>query len=420
MKNHIHLLLFILFVFLSPQNLSAHAPDQSYLFLKVYQDKIQVRVEMEVDDINSVLGLQLKKGLSVEDLTPYIPQIKAYILERTSFSNGNKRFEMEYEKGNVLVLDLGTFVDLSFKLTGVEQIPDNLDINYKGIFDKIPNHQGMLVVEYNWKAGIFNNESLVSLIFTSSSTRQQLDLTDASVMKGFLTMIWMGVWHIFIGIDHILFLLALVLPAVVFRIKEDKDTQAYYNPVHLPVFGTFNSWNPVAKFRPALIFVLLIVTYFTISHCITLSLAALEIVILPSRLVESIIAISIALAALHNIRPLFKQDWMIAFGFGLFHGFGFASVLGEIGLSGEYMVLSLLGFNLGVELGQIAIICAIFPLLYYLRKSRNYSKILVYGSILLIVISVYWFIERSLDVDLMVDDFFYKVYRKIMIMTGLE
>ena len=94
---------------------------------------------------------------------------------------------------------------------------------------------------------------------------------------------------------------------------------------------------------------------------------------LPSRLSESVIAISIALAAYHNIQPIFKgKEWTIAFIFGFFHGFGFASVLAELG-SGEYLGLTLFGFNLGVEIGQIAVIIVIFPILYAIRKSRPYN-----------------------------------------------
>ena len=86
-------------------------------------------------------------------------------------------------------------------------------------------------------------------------------------------------------------------------------------------------------------------------------MAALGIARLPSRLVEAIIAASIAVAALYNLYPRVRvREWMIAFGFGLFHGFGFANVLNEMGLERRFMVLSLLGFNLGVELGQLAVL----------------------------------------------------------------
>jgi len=196
-----------------------------------------------------------------------------------------------------------------------------------------------------------------------------------------------GIWHIWIGIDHILFLVALILPSVVRR-KEDATGYSLSN------------WEPVLKFKPAFYYILKVITFFTIAHTITLTLASLEIVTLPSRIAESIIAFSIGLAAFHNIRPIFKgRDWVIAFVFGLFHGFGFASVLADLGLTNDFLTISLLGFNVGVELGQLVIIALIFPILYLLRKRKIYNKILVYGSVILIIVSLYWFIERVFDIE---------------------
>ena len=113
----------------------------------------------------------------------------------------------------------------------------------------------------------------------------------------------------------------------------------------------------MAGFRPAFWDVCRIVTSFTVAHSITLSLAALGIVALPSRLVESAIAASVVVAALNNLRPWSQgRRWVVAFGFGLIHGFGFASVLADLGLPRDTLVLALVGFNLGVECGQLAIV----------------------------------------------------------------
>ncbi|MEM9547607.1 MAG: HupE/UreJ family protein [Bacteroidota bacterium] len=403
MKNYLLIFTF-LFTILFSQSALGHAPDQSIIFISVYENGMGGRYEMEVKDINATLGTKLPKGFTVEEITPHLDKIKNYFLANSKFESSQGVHQVVFnDELEILELELGTFVLLDFTLSNASPVPDMLDITYTGVFDKQPNHQGVVVVEYNWKAGIFNNESLISLIFTASNTKETLDLTDASVMKGFLTMIWMGIWHIFIGLDHILFILALVLPAVVVLLKQGESTN--YLPATVPGLGKVNSWGPVEKFKPAIIYVITIITFFTVSHCITLSLAALDIFNLPSRFVETLIALSIALAAWHNIRPIFKKDWLIAFGFGLFHGFGFASVLGDIGLTGEYMVLSLLGFNLGVELGQLAIICVIFPILFFLRNTKYYARILVYGSLFLIVVSMYWFVERAFDIDMPVDDY---------------
>ena len=156
------------------------------------------------------------------------------------------------------------------------------------------------------------------------------------------------------------------------------------------------------SFKPALINVVKIITLFTVAHSITLSIAALGILELPSQLVESIIAISIAVAALDIIFPVFRNRiWIVVFVFGLFHGFGFAGVLGELGVLGENMALSLFGFNLGVEIGQVAIIVVVFPLLYLLRNQTFYKIIfLKTGAAMLILIAFYWFLERAFELDI--------------------
>ncbi|MEM9886416.1 MAG: HupE/UreJ family protein [Bacteroidota bacterium] len=387
---------YLLFGFLLmslPQRTEAHAPDQSYIFLSVYEDAMGGIVEITTDDLNKALGLDLERGITEADLAPYLEQIRAHLLEKIAFSSSLGDHPIRFTDIDFQDLELGYFVMFNFELENVSSIPDALDVRYEFLVTKDKNHKGMFVVAYNWKAGIHDNESLVSMIFTDSNTEDTLSLTDASIMKGLIAMIKSGMWHIYIGLDHILFLLALLLPSVVRRKAPDQ-------------LSAKSKWIPVERFRPALWYVLKIVTLFTIAHTITLSLAALQIITLPSFLVEAIIALSIALAAYHNIRPFFKNETLVlAFGFGLFHGFGFASVLGEVGLKGEYMVYSLLGFNLGVELGQMTIILAIFPILYFLRNTSIYPKILLYGSILLIVISLYWFVERIFGIDMPVDDF---------------
>ena len=141
---------------------------------------------------------------------------------------------------------------------------------------------------------------------------------------------------------------------------------------------------------------------FTLAHSLTLGGAALGWVELPSRLVESIIALSIAIAAADLIVPIFgRKILVVVFVFGLFHGFGFASVLALMNIPSSYLPLTLLGFNVGVELGQLVIVCALFPLLYVLRTTVLYRRYLVtLGATGLIAVSLYWFTERAFEVDL--------------------
>lgn len=391
--------------FLAIVPLNAHAPDQSYLYLRIYKEAIGGRFELTAKDMNKALGFNLQDDLSIEAITPLLPQIYAYLKERSSFKAGQERYTVHFTEPTILSLEeMEDFVRFNFDLQNVTTVPENLDIDYRVLFDKVPNHRGMLVVEYNWKAGIHDNEAQISTIFGPERTKETLSLTDGSLWKGFIALVRLGVWHIWIGLDHILFIVALILPAVVRRRNDD---------VSLAIAGT-DTWAPVERFKPAFWYILKIITFFTIAHSITLALASLNIINLPSRWVESIIALSIALAAFHNIKPIFTaKEWVIAFGFGLFHGFGFASVLGDKGMGGDYLVPSLLGFNLGVEIGQVLIICMVFPILYLIRKQKIYTGLITYGSMLLILISIYWCIERGFDVDLPLGAYFWKFYNSI-------
>ncbi len=374
----------------------AHTLDKSFIYLRMYEtDGIEGRFEMHVDDLIEYLGYDLPEYPEEADVRPYQEALQNYILANASFSANGKPYTIVFT-GEISFwrVQIGSFVNLHFKLADSVGYPDKIDVSYSVFLDQDPSHVNMLGIEYNWRAGLINNESYLSLAFSDTGDVQTLDLADSSVWNGFWMMIKQGVWHIWIGLDHILFLLALILPSVVRRRRKENPT------------GWLRwSWEPVKAFKPAFWYILKVVTFFTIAHTITLSVAALEIVVLPPRFVESVIAFSIGLAALHNITPIFKsRDWIIAFGFGLFHGFGFASVLGDLGFRGEFLTLSLLGFNIGVELGQIVIIALIFPILYFIRKSGKYSGFLVYTSIFLIVISLYWLVERAFDINLTLDD----------------
>ncbi len=400
----------LLMLFFLPLVAIAHIPNQSYIFLRIYEtDGIEGRFEINTREINKVFGTNFKNGVTLNEVQPYMEDIKAYLLQNTSFSSYTGNHKIVIKDTGIFAFSLGDFVQVYFHLENTKNLPKNLTVNYSAVFEKDDTHRGYLITEYNWRDGVINEETNITLDFSPSKTQDTMDLTKSSVWNGFYAMIKQGVWHIWIGIDHILFLLALILPSVVRRSKKEHNKYSVFD------------WEPVMTFKSAFLYIIKVVTFFTIAHTITLTLASLELVVLPSRLVESIIAFSIGLAAFHNIKPIFKlKDWIIAFIFGLFHGFGFASVLGDLGLTNEFLTLSLLGFNVGVEIGQLVIIAAIFPILYLIRKLKFYPKFLVYLSIVLIMISLYWFIERALDIDLKLDYYINSWAYEIAVFLGLK
>lgn len=219
-------------------------------------------------------------------------------------------------------------------------------------------------------------------IFGPDNSSQSFLLKKPNGVIEFKNYVIEGVWHIWKGFDHILFLISLLLPAVLIR--------------------THDKWEPSSNFKSTFLDVLKVVTAFTVAHSITLTLATLHVISLPSRWVEAAIAASVMLAALNNLFPvILKRRWMVAFFFGLIHGFGFAAVLADLGLQQSALIISLLGFNLGVEIGQIAILTIYLPVSYALRKTLSYKYIFFYfGSFSIVCIATIWFIERALNVKL--------------------
>ena len=200
-----------------------------------------------------------------------------------------------------------------------------------------------------------------------------------------------GVHHILIGYDHILFLLSLLLPAVWIR-----------SAVTDPRTGVSRTrWIPSNNLKLALTNVLKVVTAFTVAHSITLALSVLNIVNPPTRWVESIIAASVVLAALNNIWPLISEArWKLTFVFGLVHGFGFASALKDAGLAKGALVGPLVGFNVGVEIGQLCIVAVVLPIAWSLRDTRTYRGAFAAGSLAIAAVAGLWLVQRAFDLSL--------------------
>lgn len=354
-----------------------HDVGQSYMFLRVYDDSMVVRLEIAAAHLESALSLgwDAAEGITQAQIDQQLGAIRDYAEARFEVATGGSVLSAEFRVADFMTINLGDFVRLEYFIGGVQGIPDILDVTYSVIFETDPLHRNFLVVEHNWKTATFNNEAIFSLIFSPRNPQQALDLSSSSSLRGLIGLVWLGVLHIWIGIDHILFLMALVLPSVLVR----RD----------------GAWQPVEDFREGFFNILWIVTFFTIAHSVTLGLAGFNVVRLPSRLVESIIAASIAVAAAANLLPkLTVKEWVIAFGFGLFHGFGFASVMGDIGVGRDHLIMSVFGFNVGVEIGQLAIIVVVFPTLYLLRRQSRYLNLMRWGSYGLIAIALIWFGER--------------------------
>jgi hypothetical protein len=140
-----------------------------------------------------------------------------------------------------------------------------------------------------------------------------------------------------------------------------------------------------------------IITAFTVAHSVTLALAVLDLVTLPDRLVEAVIALSIAAVAAENLvdDPVIGRRWVVSFCFGLVHGFGFSSALRELSLPAHGLLLSLFGFNAGVEVGQAVVVAIALPSLALLRRTRWEPRMVWGSSLAILLVGIVLFVERA-------------------------
>ena len=362
----------------APMPALAHKASDSYLTLtRAGSDSAAIsgRWDIALRDVDNAITLDTNGDgdISWGEVRAKHRAIADYALSRLAIeSNGAS---CSIASGEQLIDQHSDGAYTVLRLTGYCPRPGaTLTVDYRLLFDIDPQHRGLL--QYV-EAGAAS-----SVIFGVDSHRQSIGGAAAGPFEQFRQYVRDGIWHIWLGFDHILFLLSLLLPAVLLR--------------------RGHAWLPATSFGAVAIDVAKIVTAFTIAHSITLTLATLGVVSPNGRWVESGIALSVALAALNNVFPLVKNGrWVAAFGFGLIHGFGFASALKDLGLPTGSLVLSLFGFNVGVEIGQLAIVALFLPIAFALRETWAYRRaLLAGGSIAIATIAGVWLVERAFNVAL--------------------
>ncbi|MDB5810643.1 MAG: HupE/UreJ family protein [Betaproteobacteria bacterium] len=365
----------------------AHKPSDSYLSIEVAGDRLSGQWDIALRDLDFAIGLDSSGDGEITwgEVRGRHNDIAAYALARLTAALDGAACPLQATQHLVDLHSDGTYAVIRFEGRCAKP-GSSLELGYNLFFDLDPQHKGLLRLQY---AGTTR-----AAIFSPETARQTFELKQASRFTQFIDYGREGVWHIWKGFDHILFLLSLLLPAVLIPAAKHA----------VPHGGVIKGWRAVDEFKPAFWEVFQIVTAFTIAHSITLSLAALGVITLPTRLTESAIALSVILAALNNLYPLFqRRRWMVAFAFGLIHGFGFASVLADLGLPPDALLLALVGFNLGVEVGQLCIVSAFLPTAYVLRRTALYQRVVfIGGSAVICVIALVWFLERAFNLKLLV------------------
>ncbi|HVK53672.1 MAG TPA: HupE/UreJ family protein [Burkholderiales bacterium] len=354
----------------------AHKPSDSYLSLQLDAARAVGQWDIALRDLDFAIGLDVDSNgdITWREVKAKHGDIAAYAMARLDFSGDGKPCQVKVTDHLIDNHTDGAYAVMRFVMECPDR-PNELGVKYRLFFDLDPQHKGLLRLQYG-------NETRAA-IFSPETAEQKFTLEGGGGWKQFRDYLTHGMEHIWLGYDHILFLISLLLPAVVFRTK--------------------GAWRPVDRFHEAFMDVVKVVTSFTIAHSITLTMAALGIASVPSRITESVIAISIVVAALNNVFPVIEgRRWAVAFGFGLLHGFGFASVLQDLGLPRDALVAALIGFNVGVEAGQLVIVAIFLPLAFWLRATSFYRKaVLAGGSTAIVFLAALWFTERAFDVKFM-------------------
>ena len=362
----------------------AHKSSDSYLQIEAKPGALALRWDIALRDLDIALDLDADGDgkLTWGEIKAAWPRIEAYATARLAIDGcvlrpGERALERRND-GAYAVLHLSSSCTL----------PVPPVIRYSLFAEVDPTHRGIAKVERPGEpvALAVLDPARAPAAATGAAAASGASAT-ASGATGDAPSRWQflqeGIRHILGGYDHVLFLLCLLLPAVMRRSE--------------------GRWQPVERLSQAILPVVGIVTAFTIAHSITLALAALKLVSLPSWFIEPAIAVTIVLAAVDNVWPVFPvRRVVVTFFFGLIHGFGFASVLAELNLPTADFAWALLQFNLGLEAGQLMIVVAATAVLFALRHWQRYRAVVIRGgSWVAMAIAGLWFVERVADFKLL-------------------
>lgn len=392
-KNNIKLrIIKLIFVFLCvfSKQLFAHQTSDSYLNIIKSQQQNYISWSIAVRDLEYAVGLDTNADSRItwQEILQRKPTIESYVLSRLLLYSVNAQQKQfcQINNNELLVDDKRDGAYLVFKLSSpclkdlfaglsYSSAEKHFYLDYQLLFDIDKNHRGLILIQVE--------DNIVTRVASPDNYTFNLQIKEsprAGVLSRYINQ---GIWHILIGLDHILFLLALLLPSVL----------VYKN----------KKWQQRENIRSCFMAILKIVTAFTLAHSITLSLSVLEVVQLSSKMIEIFIAITVLLTCLHTLKPVFQQSlWKLAFVFGLIHGFGFANVLLDLGLEKTALALSLFGFNIGVEIGQLFIVFVFLLFAALIHQYCWYRTVIFKGGIsVTAIISCVWIFERTFNYKLL-------------------
>lgn len=358
----------------------AHKASDSYLFLKADGAELHGQWDIALRDLDYAIGLDANGDGSITwgEVKAAREAIAGYALSRLHLAAGAGACTLAV--ADLRIADHSDGAYAALMLVGrCTEPPQQLTLRYELLFDLDAQHRGLLNLDLG--------RGSVTGVFAPSTRELRFDAAGGGSWRVFRQYLREGLWHVWSGLDHMLFLAGLFLPAVLRRVRGDD--------------GRWR-WQPVDRLPPALRETAGIVTAFTLAHATTLTLAATGAFSPPSRLVESLVAATVLFAGLNNLLPMVHRRLFVLAGcFGLIHGSAIAGALIELGLPATGRVWALLAFNLGVEAAQLALIAVVVPTTFALRHSVVFRRfVLVPSSLFVALAGLAWLIERGLAVNL--------------------
>lgn len=373
MKYKISVLLAFVAYFLI-SSAKAHELSTSYINANIDDaGQINGEVKLNLDDLEGVLPLDSNKDteLTWGEIVENKAIVESYVLQNFRFMQDNIQCPLSLQS-NLKLQQLSEIMLLVVPFRASCNNPNKantISVYYQMLFEDDAKHKAILSLFES------TNDKEFVLVFDASNKQQTLTLSTSNVLGTIVTFVYQGIFHILIGIDHILFLLTLLLTISM----EYKHKQ----------------WQAIPSKKTIIHRTLWVISAFTLAHSITLSGTALGWLPSFGSWVEVVIAASILFNVVNNIFPLIHRLGLITFAFGLIHGMGFAGALAELGFPEQQQLVSVLAFNIGVELGQIAILLICLPILMFARSNAVYQrKIMPAMSIIIGFVALYWVIER--------------------------
>ena len=355
----------------------AHSSSNSYITLSLANDAIVLRADISMRDVDLVFDLDLNKDgkLTWGETLSKTAELKAWLEQGIQLSAARQKCALEAMDIKATEHADGTYLSVVWAVScpGVKAIETaELSLQYSLMFEQDNLHRALVKIDLP--------DLQSSAILSPDRPEFTLSKASGSRLQVLARYVVEGVWHIWIGVDHILFLLSLLILAFL-----------------IPTRQKVMQWPAVENVKTAVRDVLTVVTAFTLAHSITLGLTIFKVLEPSPDLIEPAIALSVVAAALNNLLGWAAlRRWQLAFAFGLIHGFGFANVLLDLGLPSDQLAVALAGFNVGVELGQIAIVLVFLPLAWALRHTVFYRWVMVVGgSLTIAVLGIIWTLQRT-------------------------